>query len=73
MGMTDFEKRALNDGAPFMETLAAPIPDACRISGGSKTSTTPATLEVPTQGPTQLKIWTPNTPTPARCIWVTLE
>jgi hypothetical protein len=33
MGMADVEKRAIRGGAPFMETLAAPIPDACRISG----------------------------------------
>ena len=36
MGMTDIEKRALKGGAPFMEPLAAPIPDACRISGLSR-------------------------------------
>ena len=36
MGMTDAEKRAIKGGAPFMETLAAPIPDACRISGLSR-------------------------------------
>src|SRR6516164_533443 len=36
MGMTDIERRALKSGASFMETLAAPIPDACRISGLSR-------------------------------------
>jgi hypothetical protein len=36
MGMTDLEKRALKGGALFMEMLAAPIPDACRISGLSR-------------------------------------
>ena len=34
MGMTDVEKRALKGG--LMEPLAAPIPDACRISGLSR-------------------------------------
>ena len=36
MGMTDVEKRVLKGGAAFMEPLAAPIPDACRISGLSR-------------------------------------
>jgi hypothetical protein len=36
MGMTDVEKRALRGGAPFAEVLTAPIPDACRISGLSR-------------------------------------
>jgi excisionase family DNA binding protein len=37
MGMTDVEKRALKGGgAFFMEALAAPIPDACRVSGLSR-------------------------------------
>jgi len=37
MGMTDVEKHALKGGgASFMETLAAPIPDACRVSGLSR-------------------------------------
>jgi hypothetical protein len=36
MGMTDVDKRALKGGASFMETLAAPIPDACHISGLSR-------------------------------------
>lgn len=36
MGMTDIEKRALKDGASFTETLAAPISDACRVSGLSR-------------------------------------
>jgi hypothetical protein len=33
MGMTDVEKRALKGGASFMETLAASITDASRVSG----------------------------------------
>ncbi len=37
MGMTDLEKRALKGGAPCTEVLAAPISDACRISGLSRT------------------------------------
>ena len=43
MGMTDVEKRACKGGVSFTkggvsftETLAAPIPDACRISGLSR-------------------------------------
>ena len=36
MAMTDIEKRVLKGGASFMETLTAPIPDACRISGLSR-------------------------------------
>jgi hypothetical protein len=43
MGMTDVEKRAskggvsfTKGGVSFTETLAAPIPDACRISGLSR-------------------------------------
>jgi hypothetical protein len=36
MGMTDVEKRAIIDGPSYMETLTAPIPDACRISGLSR-------------------------------------
>jgi hypothetical protein len=36
MGMTDVEKRVLKGGAPFTEVLAAPIPDACRVSGLSR-------------------------------------
>jgi len=36
MGVTDIEKRALKGGASFMEVVAAPIPDACRISGLSR-------------------------------------
>jgi excisionase family DNA binding protein len=36
MGMTDVEKRAIKGGVPFMEPLAAPIPDACHISGLSR-------------------------------------
>jgi excisionase family DNA binding protein len=36
MGMTDVEKRVLKGGAPFMEVLAAPIGDACRVSGLSR-------------------------------------
>lgn len=36
MSMTDVEKRTVQAGAPFMEALAAPIPDACRISGLSR-------------------------------------
>ena len=36
MGMTEIEKRILKGGASFMETLAAPIPDACCISGLSR-------------------------------------
>jgi Helix-turn-helix domain len=36
MGLTDLEKRALKGGAPFTEVLATPIPDACRISGLSR-------------------------------------
>jgi hypothetical protein len=36
MGMTEIEKRAIKGGASFAETLAAPIPDACRISGLSR-------------------------------------
>jgi excisionase family DNA binding protein len=36
MGMTDIEKRALKGGAAFMEVIAAPIGDACRISGLSR-------------------------------------
>ena len=33
MVTTVVENRSLKGGAPFMEILAAPIPDACRISG----------------------------------------
>ena len=36
MGMTDVQKRALKGGTPSTEVLAAPIPDACRISGLSR-------------------------------------
>jgi hypothetical protein len=36
MGMTDVDKRALTGGASFTETLTAPIPDACRVSGLSR-------------------------------------
>ena len=36
MGITDVEKRALKGGVAFMEPLAAPIPDACCISGLSR-------------------------------------
>jgi excisionase family DNA binding protein len=36
MGMTDIEKRALKGGAGFMEVIAAPIGDACQISGLSR-------------------------------------
>jgi hypothetical protein len=36
MGMTDVERRALKGGAPYIEPLAASIPDACRISGLSR-------------------------------------
>jgi hypothetical protein len=36
MGMTDVKKRALKGGASFMETLAASITDASRISGLSR-------------------------------------
>lgn len=36
MSMTDVERLALKGGAPFTEVLAAPIPDACRISGLSR-------------------------------------
>jgi hypothetical protein len=35
-GITDVEKRAIKGGAAFMEPLAAPIPDAYRISGLSR-------------------------------------
>jgi hypothetical protein len=34
--MTEVEKRALKGGALLMEALAASIPDACRISGLSR-------------------------------------
>jgi excisionase family DNA binding protein len=36
MGMTDLEKRALKGSAAFAEVFAAPIPEACRISGLSR-------------------------------------
>jgi hypothetical protein len=36
MGMTDVEKSALKKGAVSTEILAAPISDACRISGLSR-------------------------------------
>jgi hypothetical protein len=36
MGMTDLEKRTLKNSACVMEAVAAPIPDACRISGLSR-------------------------------------
>jgi Helix-turn-helix domain len=36
MGVTEIEKRVLKGGASFMEVVAAPIPDACRISGLSR-------------------------------------
>lgn len=36
MGMRDVEKRALKGVAAFTESLAASIPDACRISGLSR-------------------------------------
>ena len=36
MDNTDVEKRAIKGGTPIMEALAAPIPDACRISGLSR-------------------------------------
>jgi hypothetical protein len=36
MGMTDLEKRALKGGTSFQQVLAAPIADACRISGLSR-------------------------------------
>ncbi len=36
MGMKDVEQRTLKGGVFFTETLAAPIPDACRISGLSR-------------------------------------
>jgi len=36
MGMTEVEKRALKGGASSVEILAAPISDACRISGLSR-------------------------------------
>jgi hypothetical protein len=36
MDMTDVEKRVLKGGAPCMEVVAAPIRDACRVSGLSR-------------------------------------
>lgn len=36
MGMTDVEKRALKGTTPFLEVVTAPIPDACRVSGLSR-------------------------------------
>jgi hypothetical protein len=36
MGMTDVEKRALRGGIAFIEPIAAAIPDACRVSGMSR-------------------------------------
>ena len=36
MGMTDVEKRALKGSVSCIEPIAAPIPDACRISGLSR-------------------------------------
>ena len=36
MGMTDVEKRAVKGGVSSIEIMAAPIPDACRISGLSR-------------------------------------
>jgi hypothetical protein len=36
MSTTDVEKRALKVGGSFFEPLAASIPDACRISGLSR-------------------------------------
>jgi excisionase family DNA binding protein len=36
MGMTDIEKRALKGGVAPVEALAAPISDACRMSGLSR-------------------------------------
>jgi hypothetical protein len=36
MGMTDIERRALKGGASPIEPFATSIPDACRISGLSR-------------------------------------
>jgi hypothetical protein len=36
MGMTDVERRSLKGGASSIEPIAASIPDACRISGLSR-------------------------------------
>jgi hypothetical protein len=36
MSLTDIERRALNGGANMVERVAAAIPDACRISGLSR-------------------------------------
>ena len=36
MGMTDIEKRVLKGGIAFIEPIAAAIPDACRVSGMSR-------------------------------------
>ena len=36
MGMIDVEKRGLEGGVSPVEPLAAPIPDACRMSGLSR-------------------------------------
>jgi hypothetical protein len=46
---------------------------ACGRSGGNQLSVSPLTLQIPTPGKTELKLWRENAAAPAHCVWFQME